>query len=377
MPRSTPGSDASPASQSLSSAPAAPLLVWYGRHARTLPWRVSPQDRASGVTPDPYRVWLSEVMLQQTTVAAVKAYFARFTARWPTVADLAAAPIDEVMGEWAGLGYYARARNLFACAGMVANQHGGVFPGTAEALKALPGIGDYTSAAIAAIAFDEPVAVVDGNVERVITRLHAIESPLPAARKAIREKVTAITPNKRPGDFAQAMMDLGATVCTPKSPNCMLCPWRESCRAAAEGRQSDFPVKPAKRAVPERKGAAFVAVRASDGAVFLRKRADKGMLGGMSEPPSTNWDARTDGATGLASAPFPADWGFAGTIDHGFTHFRITLEVYVATVAAEPPIDGWWSTPERLGSEALPTLMTKVLTRALADHDHREEAPRD
>ena len=375
MPRSTPGSDASPASQSLPETASAALLAWYDRHARALPWRVSPQDRASGVAPDPYRVWLSEVMLQQTTVAAVKAYFARFTARWPTVNDLAAAPEDDVLGEWAGLGYYARARNLFACAGMVANQYGGVFPGTAEALKVLPGIGDYTSAAIAAIAFDEPIAVVDGNVERVITRVHAIETPLPAARRIIRERVAAVTPAKRPGDFAQAMMDLGATVCTPKNPNCMLCPWREDCRAAAEGRQGAFPVKAAKRAVPDRKGAAFVAVRASDGAVFLRKRADKGMLGGMSEPPSTGWSAGADGATGAACAPFAADWRFTGTIEHGFTHFRISLEVYVATLTATPPIDGWWSTPDRLGSEALPTLMTKVLTRALADHDHAGDAP--
>ncbi len=354
-----------------SGATAKTLLAWYDRHARSLPWRVSPQDRAEGVAPDPYRVWLSEVMLQQTTVAAVKTYFARFTARWPTVEDLAAAPEDEILGEWAGLGYYARARNLFACARTVANAHAGAFPRTAERLKALPGIGDYTSAAIAAIAFDEPVAVVDGNVERVITRLYAIETPLPAARKTIREKMAAITPRKRPGDFAQGMMDLGATVCTPKSPNCMLCPLREGCRAAAEGRQGEFPVKAPKRGAPERQGAAFVAVRALDGAVFLRKRPDKGMLGGMSEAPSTDWSARANGATGLASAPFPANWRFAGTIEHGFTHFRIVLEVYVATIATDPPLAGWWSTSERRTAEALPTLMTKVLTRALANHDHR------
>ena len=361
--------------KTFTAGPAASLLAWYDRQARDLPWRVSPQDRARGVEPDPYRVWLSEVMLQQTTVATVKAYFTRFTARWPTVADLAAAPENDVLGEWAGLGYYARARNLFACARAVATEHGGRFPRTAEALKALPGIGDYTSAAIAAIAFDEPAAVVDGNVERVITRLHAIDTPLPAARKAIRDKVAAITPDKRPGDFAQAMMDLGATVCTPKSPRCMLCPLREGCRAAAEGRQAAFPVKAAKRAAPERRGAAFVAVRAVDGAVFLRKRADKGMLGGMSEAPSTHWSARADGATGLSSAPFAANWRLAGSIEHGFTHFSIALEVYVATVTADPPIEGWWSTPERRAAEALPTLMTKVLTRALADHDHRQGDP--
>ncbi len=341
----------------------AALLAWYDGHHRELPWRVSPRARSAGVTADPYRVWLSEIMLQQTTVAAVKAYYEKFLARWPSVADLAAAPEGAVLAEWAGLGYYARARNLHACAKTVAAQHHGRFPETAAALKMLPGIGDYTSAAIAAIAFDEPAAVVDGNVERVVTRLEAIETPLPAAKPLIKEKVAELTPNQRPGDFAQAMMDLGATICTPTRPACAICPVRPFCTATKTAEAERYPVKAKKAVVPERRGAAFVAER-GDGAVFLRKRPGTGMLGGMSEPPTSAWSARGDGALGEDAAPFPARWRRVGEIAHGFTHFRLTLEVWHAVVSADPPIEGWWSAPQDVGGEALPTVMRKVLMAA-------------
>ena len=341
----------------------ATLLAWYDVHHRELPWRVSPRRRAGGVRPDPYRIWLSEIMLQQTTVAAVKAYYAKFLARWPTVADLAAAPEGTVLAEWAGLGYYARARNLHACAKTVEAEHGGRFPETAAALKALPGIGDYTSAAIAAIAFDEPAAVVDGNVERVVTRLEAIDAPLPGAKPLVKAVVAALTPETRPGDFAQAMMDLGATICTPTRPACAICPVRPFCTATKTAEAERYPVKAKKAAVPERRGAAFVAMR-RDGAVFLRRRPGSGMLAGMSEPPSTNWSARADGALGEGAAPFAADWRRVGEIAHVFTHFRLTLEVWCAMVDDDPAIDGWWSKPQDIAAEALPTLMRKVLKAA-------------
>ena len=343
---------------------AQPLLAWYDRHARALPWRVPPSEGAASINADPYRVWLSEVMLQQTTVAAVRDYFERFTTRWPNVEALAAAPEGEILSAWAGLGYYARARNLIACARAVVADHGGRFPGTAAELKRLPGIGDYTSAAIAAIAFGERVAVVDGNIERVTTRLHSIEAPLPSARPLIRDHVDAMTPDGRPGDFAQAMMDLGATICTPRRPACVLCPLAPGCRARIEGRQEDFPVKASKAAKPSRIGAVFVAQRAEDDAIWLRRRPASGMLGGMSEPPSTGWSARLDGATGEDSAPFPADWRLMGEVRHGFTHFDLTLEVWRA-YAAPPTGDGWWAAVNDLDAEALPTLMRKAIAVAL------------
>ncbi|WP_185985547.1 A/G-specific adenine glycosylase [Aureimonas mangrovi] len=342
------------------------LLPWYDRHARELPWRLGPERAVEGERADPYRVWLSEIMLQQTTVAAVKSYFARFTERWPSVEALAAAQDGEVMSAWAGLGYYARARNLLACARVVAGERGGLFPTSAEGLRALPGIGDYTSAAIAAIAFGERVAVVDGNVERVTTRLHAIETPLPAGRPFVRHHVDAMTPADRPGDFAQAMMDLGATICTPRKPACVICPIAEPCRARAEGRQETFPVKVKKAAKPSRIGAAFVALRRGDGAVLLRKRPSTGMLGGMSEPPTTAWSARADGATGEDAAPFPADWRLVGEVRHGFTHFDLTLEVWRAVVMEVPDTSGWWAPADALDAEALPTLMRKAIETALA-----------
>ncbi|WP_062227509.1 A/G-specific adenine glycosylase [Aureimonas frigidaquae] len=344
---------------------AAQLLAWYDRHARRLPWRVGPAERAAGVMPDPYRVWLSEVMLQQTTVAAVKSYFETFTRRWPSVEALAAAPEADVMAAWAGLGYYARARNLVACARAV-TARGGVFPGNAAGLRDLPGIGDYTSAAIAAIAYDEPVAVVDGNVERVVSRLAALETPLPAARPAIRHRMADLTPAHRPGDFAQAMMDLGATICTPRRPACGICPVMEGCAARDGGDPERFPIKAPKAAKPHRVGAAYVAERVRDGAILLRQRPGKGLLGGMAEPPMTGWTARQDGATDLSQAPFPAPWRIAGAVEHSFTHFHLTLTVWHAEVGDAPAGEGWWEPVETIEGAALPTLMRKCLARALA-----------
>jgi A/G-specific adenine glycosylase len=346
---------------------AAPLLAWYDRHARKLPWRVGPKDRAKGVRPDPYRVWLSEIMLQQTTVAAVKPYFDKFTALWPDVAALAAAPREDVMKAWAGLGYYARARNLHACASVVAAEHGGRFPTTAEGLRELPGIGEYTAAAIAAIAHDEPVAVVDGNIERVIARLRAIETPLPAAKKEIRAIQARLTPALRAGDYAQAMMDLGAAICTPKRPACSLCPLAEACVARASGEQERFPVRVAKADRPTRRGFAFVALRA-DGKVLLRKRGDAGLLGGMTEVPGSEWSSRRDSLAGLAEAPFQAAWRpVTGKVVHVFTHFRLELNVYCTTVGAmkKAPPGCWWADMDSLAREALPSVMKKVLEAAL------------
>ena len=362
-----------PGARVSSAAVASTLLAWYDRHARKLPWRVGPKERARGVTPDPYRVWLSEIMLQQTTVAAVKPYFDSFMERWPTVAALAAASREDVMKAWAGLGYYARARNLKACAEVVANEHGARFPETAAELKALPGIGDYTAAAIAAIAFDKPAAVVDGNIERVIARLFAIRTPLPAAKKIIREHQARLTPAKRGGDYAQAMMDLGAAICTPKRPACSLCPLAEPCVAQAQGRQEDYPVRGAKAERPTRYGAAFVAVR-SDGAVLVQRRADRGLLGGMTEVPGTVWDERAEPSA--ANAPFPADWRAAGVVVHVFTHFRLELNVYCAHVGrmTKEPSGCWWSPARSIAGEALPSVMKKAIEAALPGSTRKRAA---
>ena len=349
------------------ATPADLILAWYDRHHRDLPWRVSPPMAAGGTRPDPYRVWLSEVMLQQTTVQAVKAYFALFTSRWPTVTDLAKADTEDVMKSWAGLGYYARARNLKKCAEAVAFGHGGVFPDTEEGLKALPGIGDYTAAAIAAIAFDRQSAVLDGNVERVVSRLHAIETPLPAAKPEMRALVAAMTPRERPGDFAQAMMDLGATICTPRRPACALCPLNADCRVLGRADPELYPRKAAKKAKPVRLGAAFVAENAA-GAILLRKRGESGLLGGMTEVPGSDWTARIDGATDLSAAPFPADWTVCGTVTHVFTHFELRLSVYRSMVAGNGQAgNGWWQPKETLDGEALPTVMKKAIKQAIPD----------
>ncbi len=342
---------------------AARLLDWYDAHHRDLPWRVPPRDLARGALPDPYRVWLSEVMLQQTTVEAVKSYFRAFLEKWPTVETLAAAPADEIMKAWAGLGYYSRARNLKACADEVADR-GGRFPDTEDALRALPGIGPYTAAAIAAIAFDRPAAVVDGNVERVISRLFSIEQPLPEAKAAIRAHVERMVPASRPGDFAQATMDLGATICTPRKPRCMLCPLREDCSAVASDDPERFPLRRPKPDKPLRRGAAFVAMR-DDGAILLRRRPERGLLGGMSEVPTTGWTARVDGETGADAAPFPGDWRHAGRIGHVFTHFSLELYVYRTQSAGRTPAGHFWSRPEEVAGEALPTVMKKAIEAAI------------
>ncbi|MDG4891431.1 A/G-specific adenine glycosylase [Mesorhizobium sp. WSM4887] len=339
------------------------LLAWYDAHHRDLPWRVTPSAFSRGTKPDPYRVWLSEVMLQQTTVEAVKAYFRTFVEKWPTVEALAAAPAEDVMKAWAGLGYYSRARNLKACADLVA-QRGGRFPDTEAGLKELPGIGAYTAAAIAAIAFDRPAAVVDGNVERVISRLYSVETPLSEAKPEIRALVEKLVPRARPGDFAQAMMDLGATICTPRRPRCMLCPLREDCSAILSGDPERFPVRLPKGDKPLRRGAAFVAQR-DDGAILLRKRPDKGLLGGMTEVPTTAWTARADGATTADAAPISADWRRAGRIGHVFTHFALELDVFHAHIRGDAPNGHFWSLAHEIPGEALPTVMKKVIEAAI------------
>ena len=343
---------------------AAALLAWYDRHHRDLPWRTGPSDIRAGVRSDPYRVWLSEVMLQQTTVQAVKAYFDKFTRLWPRVEDLAAAPTEDVMTAWAGLGYYARARNLKKCAEAVAADHGGRFPETEEGLRALPGIGAYTAAAIAAIAFEEPAVVVDGNVERVVTRLYAIETPLPAAKTEIRARTAELRDASRPGDFAQAMMDLGATICTPRRPACALCPVREHCRAVKQGDPEYYPVKAEKKTKPVRVGAAYVALGPGP-SLYLERRAPEGLLGGMTEVPGTRWTAREDGATDLSGAPFAADWQPAGSVTHVFTHFELRLSVYRAELSSQANGHGWWQPVGKLDEAALPTVMKKAIGAAI------------
>ncbi len=340
------------------------LLTWYDRHARTLPWRVGPGEGSQGVIADPYHVWLSEVMLQQTTVATVGPYFEKFIAKWPSIKDLAASNLEDVMKAWAGLGYYSRARNLKACADKIANQYDGNFPHSAEELQKLPGIGPYTSAAIAAIAFGERTVVVDGNIERVSTRHTANSTPLPQAKDDCRAFMEEVTPEDRPGDFVQAMMDLGATICTPRKPTCSLCPINHDCQAHIQQIVEQFPVKAAKKPKPTRIGAAFVAQR-PDGAIWLTKRPNKGLLGGMSVVPTTDWTASQNGATGNAAAPSDGDWIPHGTIRHTFTHFHLELEVWSAHID-QLPGDGWWSLRHQVGGEALPTVMKKVIS-AVAD----------
>ncbi|AVO46908.1 A/G-specific adenine glycosylase [Phreatobacter cathodiphilus] len=351
-----------------SAAPAAALLAWYDRHRRHLPWRALP-----GEPVDPYRVWLSEIMLQQTTVKAVAPYFAAFLARWPTVADLAAAPVEEVMKAWAGLGYYSRARNLHACAIAVARDHDGRFPAEIAGLRALPGVGDYTAAAVGAIAFDLAAPVVDGNVERVVTRLEAVDEPLPGAKPLIRALVADMLDPTRPGDFAQAMMDLGATICTPRRPACALCSLRPFCAAAAEGSQEAYPKKAPKKTGTLRRGAAFVVVRA-DGALLVGTRPPKGLLGGMTEVPGTAWSADFDEAAALAAAPLPlALHRLPGTVGHVFTHFPLELTVFRADApSGTPPAPGMrWIAAGEIAGEAFPTVMRKVLAHAGVGPDGR------
>ena len=339
------------------------LLAWYDRHRRKLPWRAAAGERA-----DPYRVWLSEIMLQQTTVKAVAPYYVRFLERFPTVERLAAASLDDVLRAWAGLGYYARGRNLHACAQAVVAHHGGRFPDTEAALAELPGIGPYTAAAIAAIAFDARATPVDGNIERVIARVFAVEDELPGAKPTIRALAATLTPARRAGDFAQAMMDLGATICTPKKPACALCPWSAPCIARARGDAETFPRKAEKRTGKLRRGAAFVVVRA-DGHLLVRTRPAKGLLGGMTEVPTTAWTHDFDAGAALADAPFGrATWRrVPGVVTHVFTHFPLELTVHVARVGAatKPPAGARWVALADVAGEALPNLMRKVVAHAL------------
>jgi A/G-specific adenine glycosylase len=343
------------------SAAAASLLAWYDRHRRDLPWRAAPGDHA-----DPYGVWLSEIMLQQTTVAAAKPYYEKFLAAWPTVADLAAADLDDILTAWAGLGYYARARNLHACARTVVDEHAGRFPDAEDELRALPGIGVYTAAAVAAIAFDRPAVVVDGNVERVMARLFAVETPLPATKAELRELAAGLSPRERPGDYAQAVMDLGATVCTPTRPHCGQCPWTVWCVARKMGIAESLPRRERKAAKPVRRGVVFWVER-PDGAVLLRRRPPKGLLGGMVEIPSTPW---TENEIDLANAKRHAPaavrrWAnMPGEVRHTFTHFHLELKV-LRGKSKHSNEGGMWVLPDHFSDHALPSVMRKVIAHAL------------
>jgi len=352
------------AQQSLSKAPlvAAALLDWYDVHRRVLPWRARADER-----PDPYRVWLSEIMLQQTTVQAVGRYYREFVTRWPTVQALAAAPLDDVLAAWAGLGYYARARNLHRAAQVVVDAFGGEFPADYESLKSLPGVGAYTAGAIAAIAFDLPFLAMDANAERVLARLFAVEEPLPKAKPRLRELGQQLVPHKRAGDFAQALMDLGAAICTPKKPACGSCPVNAYCEAFRRGIQEQLPRKGEKPMRPLKRGAAFVA-RDASGAVLLVKRPENGLLGGMLQPPLGPWTEEFPSAEQVRlQAPFPAGWKKRlGTVRHGFTHFELEIEVYVAEVSRLPDHSGaMWVAERDLPRAALPTVMRKIIAHAL------------
>ena len=338
-------------------APSTQLLLWYDTHARELPWRIGPLESQQGVRQDPYRVWLSEVMLQQTTVAAVKDYYLRFTSLWPTVADLAAARDEQVMAEWAGLGYYARARNLLKCARTVVADYEGQFPTTKDELIKLPGIGPYTASAIAAIAFNRPETVVDGNVERVMARLHNVHSPLPSAKRELTELAVLATPKTRSGDYAQAVMDLGATVCTPRNPQCNKCPLAGCCNARTEGTAADLPKKTPKKPKPTRFGVAYVAQR-EDGAFLLEQRPDKGLLGGMLGWPGSDWAEQTPDH----EAPTPGNWRTMPSIaKHTFTHFHLELTVKTTRLAmGQNPRSGFFISREDFDRSALPTVMRKA-----------------
>jgi A/G-specific adenine glycosylase len=340
------------------------LLAWYDRHRRRLPWRALPGERS-----DPYRVWLSEIMLQQTTVKAVGPYFEKFVARWPTVEAMGNASLDDVLRMWAGLGYYSRARNLHACAVMVTREHGGAFPASEDGLRALPGIGPYTAAAIAAIAFDRRTMPVDGNIERVVSRLFAVEEALPQAKPRIQELAATLLGPTRSGDSAQALMDLGSTICTPKKPACSLCPFSDDCMARARGDQETFPRKAPKKAGTLRRGAAFVVTRGDE--LLVRTRVAKGLLGGMTEVPNSEWLAGQEDAAALAQAPAVkgvARWHRkTGVVTHVFTHFPLELVVYTARVAARTraPEGMRWVPIATLHDEALPNVMRKVIVHGL------------
>ncbi|WP_156850485.1 A/G-specific adenine glycosylase [Bartonella refiksaydamii] len=338
------------------------LLFWYDQNHRHLPWRITPEKQAQGTRSDPYRIWLSEIMLQQTTVEAVKPYFQKFLKLWPDLFSLAKASQDDIMKAWAGLGYYSRARNLRNCAKQLIENYGGQFPQSVQALRTLSGIGDYTAAAIAAIAFNHPVAVVDSNVERVVARLFAIASVLPKAKTEIKEKTQKIIALKRPGDFAQAMMDLGATICTPRKPSCYLCPLQSLCRAAKMQMTESFPVKAPKKERPSKTSSAFVILN-ENRQIYLEKRQGKKLLGGMTQIPN---NIGIDNKNGLQNAPFRANWQFKGQIKHAFTHFFLKLDVYYTNSIHEMNHEnGWWCDIQYLSEEALPIVMKKAISVAI------------
>ncbi|WP_412058167.1 A/G-specific adenine glycosylase [Bartonella sp. DGB2] len=347
------------------------LLEWYDEHHRDLPWRLSPKAQASGQKPDPYRVWLSEIMLQQTVVTTVQPYFKKFLTFWPNIETLAHATQEEILAAWAGLGYYARGRNLKTCAQQILNLYGGQFPQDVDTLKTLPGIGDYTAAAIAAIAFDKPVAVVDANVERVISRLFAITTPLPKAKAEIRFYCQSITPQKRPGDFSQAMMDLGAKICTPKKPRCSLCPLQKFCRvgpqSAHQAQPENFPARAPKKPRPTYQGAAFILLNEKSN-IYLEKRHEKGLLGGMTQIPNHFGPTYlANHQSDMVHAPLIAQWRFVGTVQHVFTHFSLHLNVYKTEIMQTQIGNGWWCAQNALAQEALPSLMKKAIKVGLPE----------
>ncbi|MFK8034812.1 MAG: A/G-specific adenine glycosylase [Hyphomicrobiales bacterium] len=363
-----------PKAQTLEKLPkqlSSELLNWYDKHGRDLPWRKRPESGQQTLA-DPYSVWLSEIMLQQTTVAAVKPYFENFLRLWPTVADLAATEDEAIMVAWAGLGYYSRARNLLKCARMVMDDYNGKFPETAVELQKFPGIGPYTAAAVASIAFRDPVPVVDGNVERVVTRLLSIDTPLPVAKDIVRKALLPIIPSDRPGDLAQAFMDLGATLCSPKRPACSLCPLNDNCSALTGGNQEKFPVKLPKKQKPTRIGAAFVLVQGNR-SIWLQKRAPTGLLADMTEVPTTDWTSNNDGVSDTSAAPLVANWNEVGMVRHTFTHFHLELIVFKSIfdenctlTPAMLEAKGRWANINQLEEEALPNLMRKVIAKALS-----------
>jgi A/G-specific adenine glycosylase len=346
------------------------LLDWYDRERRELPWRAK-----AGQKPDPYGVWLSEIMLQQTTVRAVVPYYRRFLERWPSVTDLAAANLDDVLAAWAGLGYYSRARNLHKCAQAIVADYGGRFPETEGGLQRLPGVGPYTAAAIAAIAYGEATLPVDGNIERVTARLFAVKEPLPGAKLQIRRLAKLLTPTERAGDVAQALMDLGATVCTPKRPSCLMCPLESDCAARAEGLAAALPTRAEKPERPTRLGFAFLALR-EDASILLRRRPPAGLLGGMLEVPCTDWaETLPPAQEALRAAPVRGDWwAVPGTVVHTFTHFKLEVMVYRAVVSADSALTFWadpgrcsWVARRNLQNQALPTVMRKIIAHGLAE----------
>ncbi|RCL01805.1 MAG: A/G-specific adenine glycosylase [Candidatus Tokpelaia sp. JSC085] len=339
------------------------LLNWYDKHHRTFPWRVTPPEKKTGRKNDPYHVWLSEIMLQQTTVETVKSYFIKFIRKWPDIKALSCASQDDILKAWSGLGYYCRAHNLKACADKIVTEYNGHFPQDIELLRNLPGIGEYTAAALATIAFDIPQVVVDSNVERVMSRLFRVKISFPEAKKEIWQQTKSITPSHRSGDFAQAMMDLGASLCTYKRPHCLLCPLNHLCLAFKQDEPENFPVRKPRAAKAIRTGIAFVAL-SKNGRVYLQKRHMKGLLGGMSEIP--NHFALHASKTDISLAPFATPWIYQGDIIHGFTHFTLSMSVYLGTNIDETTgKSGWWVKIEDLEKEALPTVMKKSLAKAL------------